>query len=71
MSDEENFRPISYEFGTLEYALIYYALNEMALKLEGDEKAAKEVAGHLNTDSKMIHQKLDEILTDNADPDRE
>lgn len=67
----EEFNPIHYEFGTDEYKLIYLALNELFLSLEKDDKQASMISKAMNLSLDEVQHKLEDLLTDNADPDRE
>lgn len=61
----------AYTLGTDEYKLIYIALNQFYENLETDDKQALMISDELNLSLGEMFYKLETLLTDNADPDRE
>ncbi|MDT9719155.1 hypothetical protein QVE09_09600 [Paenibacillus sp. ClWae2A] len=60
-----------YQYDSLEYRLIYYALCTLGLEWEKDEAAAEvqEVAQIHGVTVSEVHHALEALYTDNPDPD--
>lgn len=60
-----------YQYDSLEYRLIYYALCNLGIEWEKDEEAAavQEVANIHGVTVSEVHHALEALYTDNPDPD--
>lgn len=70
-SKSSRFGPLgsAYAFRSLHYNLAYHAFNELAASLESDNRQAEGLANEFGVTVDDLLKALEELYTNNADPD--